>query len=431
MRAINFLFHAVKVIGNNKMILLHHKMSFAFLLGCLMFSGNAMGALVSDSGNLVLSSDFQQIGDAEEGGGTTRMAAKLAAMTSDDPNERKRLSKIADAPQAITEEIANDLSLSGVEEWLHGDDMFDEQKAVQMRTFGPYRLLVWRDEVPANAVALYRDGKFQFGWEGYGLATTGPLRPTSPKEDAWILFEGPSAGTDLDGDGIPDILVYDYSGGAHCCSTVKHIVCSNPPVLTAQISGWHATPSYKDLDHDGDYEMSIRDSSYAYWNACYADSPAPMVIYRIHHGQYEMAEDLMRKQALLSGQIKAQADEFKEHLARMDQFMARNQLGDAAPSKMSVEEEQDDNFFALEGWGQEGVMIPPAVWTFLLDLIYSGQVDETVASLDEMWPTGKPGKADFANDLLEMVRGSYYGSRLPWFKELERTFAQHYPKSGK
>lgn len=96
----------------------------------------------------------------------------------------------------------------------------------------------------------------QFAWQGYGFATTGPLKSQEPDTNAW-LFEGPPAGTDLDGDGVPDLLVYDYSGSVHCCNTIKHIVCSDPPVLTAQICGWHSRPSYRDLDGDGRYEMVI------------------------------------------------------------------------------------------------------------------------------------------------------------------------------
>ena len=67
------------------------------------------------------------------------------------------------------------------------------------------------------------------------------------------------------------------------------------------------------------------------------------------------------------------------------------------------------------------------MWDLLLNLIYSGQIDATVNALDTMWPPGKAHKAEFANDLLAMIRGSWYGSHLPWFKELESIFSKHYP----
>ena len=67
------------------------------------------------------------------------------------------------------------------------------------------------------------------------------------------------------------------------------------------------------------------------------------------------------------------------------------------------------------------------MWDLLLDLIYSGQIDAAVNALDSMWPPGKAHKAEFANDLLTMIRGSWYGSHLPWFKELESIFSKHYP----
>ena len=228
---------------------------------------------------------------------------------------------------------------------------------------------------------------------------------------------------------MPDLLIYDYSGGAHCCDTVKHIICSNPPVLVAQLSGCDGTPIYKQLTGDGHFELVIADDAYAYWNASFMASPAPETIFRIRNGHYEIAGDLMRQRAPSAQETATTLKELQHRLSRYDLFLARNNdPNQVADVKLTPEEQADDDFFGLEGWYQNDVCIPPAVWRFLLDLIYSGQIDQAVDALDTMWPPGKSGKNEFANDLLDMIlRGSWFGGELPWAPELETAFEQHFP----
>ncbi len=377
-------------------------------------------------GRLVIPADIQQIGDAENGGGILRAVAGTMALVSSDPQEQTNLIALADQPPEPPQRVVDTADLSGIDAWLSAESVPEAWTPSQIRAFGPWELRVWGGGLPDSTVALYRSHQLQFAWRGTAFATTGPLRPEEQGAEAWTVFEGPPAGTDLDGDGLPEFLIYDYSGGAHCCATVKHIVCSDPPVLTAQISGWHNTPCYRDLDGDGRYEMIIRDSAYAYWNACYAASPQPEVIFRIRKGHYEMAGDLMRGRSAPAQDTEATLTDLKHRLARLDLFLARSQTDRPSQAEPTEEEKADEDFFFGQCWYEDGVRIPPAVWEFLLDLIYTGQINVAATALDSMWPPSKPHKAAFANDLLEMIRGSWYGRRLPWFNELESAFAQHY-----
>ena len=391
-------------------------------------SGPSESSNTPHPGRLVISPTFQQIGDSEDGGGIIRSMVTTMALMSTNDAEAKRLADLAHQPGTLATPAPETLNLSGIREWLTADQLPDATNASQVRTFGPWQLFVWGEGLEESTVALYRSNEFQFAWQGFALVTTGPVQPKEKDAKPNTWFEGPPAGTDLGSDGVPDILIYDYSGGAHCCATVKHIVCSDPPVLTAQISGWHCTPAYRDLDGDGRYEMIIHDASYAYWNACYAASPQPEVIFRIRNGHYEIAGDLMRSHAPAADKWKTDIKDLQHQLARYDQFIARrnSQTNENTEVKLAPEEEVDDNFFSGQAWRADGVCIPPAVWELLLNLIYTGQIDTAVNALDTMWPAGKPHKAEFANDLLGMIRGSWYGRHLPWFNELEKAFAQHY-----
>jgi len=359
-----------------------------------------------------------------------RAMADTMSMLSTNPAEQERLADLAHQAISQPRPIFETVHLSGINEWLAStSDLPDAIHLRQRSAFAPWKFMMWGDGFGECTVALYLTNELQFAWQGFGMVTTGPMLPEALGDDPDIRFVGPPAGTDLDGDGVPDLLILDYSGGAHCCSTVKHIVCSDPPVLTAQISGWHSKPSYRDLDGDGRYEMIIGDASYAYWNACYAASPKPQVFFRIRHGHYEIAGDLMRNNAPSAVSIEIDVAELQHQLSRYNSFVIRrnSQTNDNAEVKLTPEEQTDDDFFIGQAWREDGVCIPAPVWDLLLDLIYSGQIDAAVNALDSMWPPGKAHKAEFANDLLTMIRGSWYGSHLPWFKELESIFSKHYP----
>jgi hypothetical protein len=373
------------------------------------------------TGKLVLSPEFQWLGAGGDGGGILRATLSVAAMMSDDPETARKLAEAAD--QAPPRAEPKDFDLSGISDWIaRTEDLPPVDKASQKRRFGPWEVHVWGRGIGDATMALHRSGELQFAWQGYGFATTGPLLPEKAEEEAYSPFEGPPAGTDLDADGVPDLLVYDYSGGAHCCTTVKHIVCSVPPALTAQISGWHADPEYKDLDSDGKFEMHIRDTSYAYWNACYAASPSPKVVFRVENGRYHIAGELMRQQGRTSTDTANRLKEFTHRLSRLDLVLARYRDRSKPKRVLSAEEEADDDFFGGEGWHKGDVHLPSDVWAFLLDLIYSGRVKEAAQALDTMWPPGKPYQQDFAGDLYGMIAASPYGPLLPWFGEIKSAF---------
>ena len=373
------------------------------------------------TGKLVLSPEFQWLGAGGDGGGIIRASLGVAAMMSDGPETARTLAEAAD--QAPPRAEPEDIDFSGISDWIaRSESLPPVDKASQIRRFGPLEVYVWGRGIGDATVALHRSGELQFAWQGYGFATTGPLLPEKAGEESYTAFEGPPAGTDLDADGVPDLLVYDYSGGAHCCSTVKDIVCSDPPVLTAEVSGWHAHPEYKDSDGDGKYEMHLRDTSYAYWNACYAASPSPDVVFLIENGRYYIAGDLMRRQGGSSNVTAKRLKELKHRLSRTDLMLARYRDKSESKRILSAEEKADDDFFGFDGWHKGDVHIPPNVWAFLLDLIYSGRVKEAAQALDTMWPPGKPHQQDFAKDLLEIIAASPYGSLLPWFDEIGPEF---------
>ena len=90
---------------------------------------------------------------------------------------------------------------------------------------------------------------------------------------------------DLTVDGIPNVVVREYTGGGHCC-TIDHIFSLNPDGLIgyqdihyghASYIGQHFVPD----DRGSLLDIMTEDWTFAYWKMSFAESPAPVV--RLRH----------------------------------------------------------------------------------------------------------------------------------------------------
>ena len=86
--------------------------------------------------------------------------------------------------------------------------------------------------------------------------------------------------TDINGDGLPDLVVSAWSGGAHCCysSGVYSVGEDIRPVL-ALATGNCGPGVFEDLDGNGTREFVTCDDRFANMYCSFADSPLPRVVY--------------------------------------------------------------------------------------------------------------------------------------------------------
>jgi subtilisin-like proprotein convertase family protein len=96
---------------------------------------------------------------------------------------------------------------------------------------------------------------------------------------------GPPVVRDLDADREPEVVVDEYSGGAHCC-TYSLVYRRSASGYTTLIRRW-GNVGYRliDLDRDGRPEVRSADDRFAYAFTAYATSLEPVQIWRYDRGR--------------------------------------------------------------------------------------------------------------------------------------------------
>ncbi|MDH5505983.1 MAG: hypothetical protein OEZ02_02045, partial [Anaerolineae bacterium] len=94
------------------------------------------------------------------------------------------------------------------------------------------------------------------------------------------LYE--ESGTDITGEGNPDVIVFSSTGGAHCCYTFHVYDMGEYPRKVMEAFTKDCGGEFKDLEGDGVFEFITCDASFNYFTrqCCYACSPFPRVVYR-------------------------------------------------------------------------------------------------------------------------------------------------------
>lgn len=176
------------------------------------------------------------------------------------------------------------------------------------------------------------------------------------------------------------MMIREYTGGWHCCYLV-HVFQVDPELRYVDtVVGGHEHPEFVDLDGDGQFEVRVKDWSFAYWRTAFATSPAPWVVLQFDGESFRLAPEHMRRAAPAPGELAALADEvrhdaFWEHYAR-----------------------------------ERGALLgpPPKLWAVMLDLIYGGHWDLAFGFLDLAWPAGVPSKEAFTTAFLARLQRSRY-----------------------
>jgi hypothetical protein len=179
----------------------------------------------------------------------------------------------------------------------------------------------------------------------------------------------PAPGTNVTGGGAPQVVVQEYSGGAHCCLTLHVVDLDGPPKITTLPLGDNYG-AYLRRHHNGWVAVG-NEPLFAYWRSPFVASPAPKVVLQFRDGQWRLAADLMRKPAPSADELERMAAQARESEA------------------WGVPAWDNPRGIAVEAWG-------PAV-----DLVYGGNMEAAERYFDMAWHPLYEGKQAFRRDLFE------------------------------
>jgi hypothetical protein len=261
------------------------------------------------------------------------------------------------------------------------------------RTYGNYNLRCYSGGFRGDE---YVASQFEI-WQGDALVYTNSeyvfFAPQDGVADTNEGYEAeadlPLPGSDLTGRGQPDVVIHEYSGGAHCCSTYRIFELGDTFREVAVIEAQHGEIEFVDLDGNGIPVIELQDWSYAYEFTGFADSYAPDVVLRFKDDQYVMAPDLMTTPALSDAELVAKAAEVKEAYREVDQD---GSVSLSSPATWSA------------GGG--------ALWNAMLELLYTGHEDEALRLFNLAWPEWARGKRRALRKFVKTVGASEYWPQM-------------------
>ena len=149
---------------------------------------------------------------------------------------------------------------------------------------------------------------------------------------------------DLDGDRTAEVIVKDFSGGAHCCTnTVVYSWQGDDfsQVETGYLDGDGG--QFEDVDGDGNYEFVSADNAFLYAFSSYAGSFPPPLVMAFGNGTFT---DTTRQYPEL---IRERIDGIEKLLAESEMVIERNGLlASYVASKILVEEYESGWAYMLE-----------------------------------------------------------------------------------
>lgn len=192
-------------------------------------------------------------------------------------------------------------------------------------------------------------------YDGAFVAHLGSLdEPPGSRNSAFPI----APGTDVTGDGTPDLVLLSFSGGAHCCFTLEVYTLGQSFAKIATVDGENSPPLLKERRGEAAYVVELADWTFAYWHAPFVESPAPLVYLRWGQDGYQPAIDLMQGEALSENDLERKTASLSKDMAEAGKPV-------------------------------------PELWREMLAMIYTGQAAQAFQLLDGAWPEDQAGRAAY------------------------------------
>jgi hypothetical protein len=175
----------------------------------------------------------------------------------------------------------------------------------------------------------------------------------------WALSLDPISGTDLNGDGKPELVLSGYSGGLHCCYVYEVVSLGRTPQVLHTFA--NPVPISFEKQPDGTALIRAVDGVFDYFIVPHTDAVIPQLV--------------LKPEGNNLVDVSAQYPEIYDR--EIEQ--ARSQLTPGDLEKFRKSNFHDKLF-------TDQVPTVRKVLTIVLNYIYSGREDRAWQTLDELWP---------------------------------------------
>jgi len=248
----------------------------------------------------------------------------------------------------------------------HEFSKLEEEKIYRNYTIRIYR----NDEAGDSTLQISHNGQIVFRKASHSFSIGHGIG--AQKYDQLI-----PVGSNISGDGFHNLVVTEWTGGAHCCYVTHVFDLGNTLREMVAIDNKDSdTSHFERRSGERGLLFITYDFAFAYWKASFADSPAPKVILRYCNGEYRLADDLMRRPAPNSMQLKRLYSSVRKELS----------------------------------WS--GNIPSSTLWSAMLDLIYSGNTGAAWKLFDLIWSEKSTGKAEFRDEFQKQLETSDYWEQI-------------------
>lgn len=181
------------------------------------------------------------------------------------------------------------------------------------------------------------------------------------------------SGHDITGNKIPNLIISNWTGGAHCCHYLQIFELGNAFKHLVTVDAQSSDIRLVDLDKDDYPEIEFHDGAIDYLFASYAGSPGGRVVLKFNQDHYEVATDLMAKPIPDIKELEILKNKIRSDFGK-----------DNSPD------------------------LPFDFLKLLMDFSYTGHFEFALKFADEVWPKEKPGLEKFKKDFSNALRESKY-----------------------
>lgn len=246
----------------------------------------------------------------------------------------------------------------------------------EKRKFGAYHAVHTiyspndEDKVYLETIEIKKGNKVLFKEEDYGdhyyFGTEFGAGSESRDKD-------PYSGSNITGNKIPNLVIGNWNGGAHCCFFLHIFELGKELKRLITIEGGSYPPTLVDLDKDKILEIEFYDGAIDYQFACFASSPPGRVVMEYKNGKYQVSKKFMYRKV---------------------------------PSKRKIKKEVVKIIRAFKT--PNGPDLPFEFLKLMMDLSYTGHLKLALKIADETWPPKREGLEKFKTDFQKSLYDSTY-----------------------